>query len=391
MPLSVTSGEIRGSVFSDLNADGQRDDEPPLQGWTVFLDRNNNGLVDEEEPVTQTDAAGRYLFRLLEPNNTYRVRQLAEPLWSPTFPLATNPHDIHVETGQVVERIDFANHASVGTLSGKVFNDLNGDGVEGRGELGIGNWTLFLDQNGNSQLDDGERSLQTDADGTWLFSGLAPGAYRVLQQPFTGWVPTAPLADDVFREVFVQDGSPTLRDFEVGGSWQPLATDTGGSAYFGEAVDSFAREAAYRNYTRGNLISPVIDLRGVAGTVVLRVEQFLELAEVDLAQIRVIPVDGPPEVIANSRAGALSTVVDGAVDISLSPWTGQQIQLEFLFAADLERERIDQVMIDAEAGLEYIVEVRGFDGETHPRYDLTIDAPGTAKDLFDRLDAEQLD
>jgi len=45
-------GEIRGTKWDDLNGDGIRDhDEPGLEGWTIFLDENQNGVLDQGPPI----------------------------------------------------------------------------------------------------------------------------------------------------------------------------------------------------------------------------------------------------------------------------------------------------------------------------------------------------
>src|SRR5262249_50661641 len=61
------SGTIVGRVFADLNGDGVQDcQETGLEGQTVYLDLNRNGVWDEGEPATVTDANGDYCFTGLE-------------------------------------------------------------------------------------------------------------------------------------------------------------------------------------------------------------------------------------------------------------------------------------------------------------------------------------
>jgi len=59
--------------------------------------------------------------------------------------------------------------------------------VRDASELGLAGWTIFLDQNQNGQLDVGEISTTTDANGNYAFMDLGPGTYRVGEVLQTGW------------------------------------------------------------------------------------------------------------------------------------------------------------------------------------------------------------
>ncbi len=43
-------------------------------------------------------------------------------------------------------------------ITGRIFDDANGDGVRSQDEPGLANWTVFLDTDGNGDLDPGEAS-----------------------------------------------------------------------------------------------------------------------------------------------------------------------------------------------------------------------------------------
>jgi len=68
--------EIHGSKWSDLDGDGVWDqpDEPGLEGWTIFLDDDLDGVLDPGETSTTTAADGSYALTSLEPGT--------EPLYS---------------------------------------------------------------------------------------------------------------------------------------------------------------------------------------------------------------------------------------------------------------------------------------------------------------------
>lgn len=78
------------------------------------------------------------------------------------------------------------------TLQGTVFEDVNANGSRDGGEPGRVGVTVFLDANGNAALDSGETSTTTLADGSYQFSDLADGTYRVALAAPAGWEQTAP-------------------------------------------------------------------------------------------------------------------------------------------------------------------------------------------------------
>ncbi len=56
-------GSVAGSVFDDLDGDSTRDaGEPGLSGWRVFIDENDNGYPELDEPQTLTGIDGEYLL-----------------------------------------------------------------------------------------------------------------------------------------------------------------------------------------------------------------------------------------------------------------------------------------------------------------------------------------
>jgi RHS repeat-associated protein len=79
-----------------------------------------------------------------------------------------------------------------GRIEGGSFEDIDGDSMRDEGEPGLSGWTIYLDVNNNSILDDGERSTVTDTDGAYAFPNLFPGTYFVTEVVPAGWVQTAP-------------------------------------------------------------------------------------------------------------------------------------------------------------------------------------------------------
>lgn len=77
------AGEIRGRRFEDTNSNGvQGIGEPSVDGVTVLLDANGNGVQDGGELTQVTNADGDYVFSGV-PVGAYHVVQLAGPASGP--------------------------------------------------------------------------------------------------------------------------------------------------------------------------------------------------------------------------------------------------------------------------------------------------------------------
>jgi hypothetical protein len=82
-----TGGTISGQKWLDVNADGRRDTQDVgLAGWTIFLDLNNNGVLDSGEPSTTTGEGGQYFFTNVPPGE-YTVAEVVQPGWTQTYPI----------------------------------------------------------------------------------------------------------------------------------------------------------------------------------------------------------------------------------------------------------------------------------------------------------------
>ncbi|MBW3585724.1 MAG: hypothetical protein KY448_07715, partial [Cyanobacteria bacterium 0813] len=181
---------ISGLKFNDLNNNAIQDApaETGLPNWQFFLDTNDNGTLDTGEPNTLTDAAGSYKFLDLSAG-TYKVREVLQPTWTQTTP---DPADITVTSGQDITNINFGNFQS-STISGQKFNDLNNNGLKDAGELGLGNWQIFLDSiNPDGLFQQGEPTTITDATGNYTLRDIPAGTYQVREVQQNGWTQTTP-------------------------------------------------------------------------------------------------------------------------------------------------------------------------------------------------------
>lgn len=177
---------------------------------TTFEDRNNNGIQDEDEeplaglpvilePLAQvqsaamtanysatTNSAGLVTFHDL-PAATYQVRTQA--------PVAgyvgrrTLAQITLAPNGVAGEHFGFQ---QIGTVSGAIFVDSDGNGRQDAGESGLGGVVVTL-QGQAQAATAGTAGLNTTvsaSDGSYSFGGLTAGSYQLVVTPPAGYVAT---------------------------------------------------------------------------------------------------------------------------------------------------------------------------------------------------------
>jgi len=208
---------IRGTVWHDLNGDGQRQEEDyGLRGWTVFMDSNNNGRFDLAEQTAWTDHTGAYVFTSLKPSDC-TVRVTAREGWAPTYP--TNPgYPLTLMSGETIQDVDFAYHGEPPLIFGSVWHDNDGNGSWDDGEPALAGWTVYDDVNTNALLDSAEQFATTDIAGNYALSNLVPGGHFVVQVLKPVWMQTyAGSANTMFLSELVaydQISSPHGLEFD---------------------------------------------------------------------------------------------------------------------------------------------------------------------------------
>lgn len=201
-----TLGYISGRVFTDNNVtpngtyESSTDDA--LNGVTVELRSGANcsgALVD----TTTTSATGAYTFSLLSAG-TYSVCQTSQPSSTVngittagsivstngstgTVGTASNPSATTSQITSIILNADGGSGEVSGStgndfaevvqsvISGRVFSDMNNNGVQNGGDDGISGVTIELLDAGLSVI----QTTTTDADGNYSFSNLDPGTYSV--------------------------------------------------------------------------------------------------------------------------------------------------------------------------------------------------------------------
>lgn len=195
--LQINSS-IQGTVFQDANQNGTYDSgEDGAQGWTVYVDLNNNGQLDVTDPSAVTTSDGIYRIFNLSPDTAYTLRLYQDfDTQSNYFP--TSPTTLSVTTGSnqygLVEDQNFG-VLQYATISGTIDNYY----LQSDGSLSTdtspppANWAIqLLNESGDPV---GQTTADT-TDGTYQFDGIKPGSYTVRQVVQSDWLQVDPVTAD---------------------------------------------------------------------------------------------------------------------------------------------------------------------------------------------------
>ncbi|MCA9258301.1 MAG: hypothetical protein KDA61_03825 [Planctomycetales bacterium] len=109
---------------------------------------------------------------------------------------------LELECGDCDDPIETTRDVFIGgVISGQKWEDHNGDGIQDLGDDGIKDWNITLirdvDGDGFGGADDVIVATSTAADGTYSFTALAAGNYRVQEGDVPGWTHTTVAFHDV--------------------------------------------------------------------------------------------------------------------------------------------------------------------------------------------------
>jgi hypothetical protein len=165
-------------------------------GWSVFLDYNNDGKHESNEPIEQTsNPDGAYAFTPTfdsktgwDPVPVGKAFNVVLVVPAPQNFAAVAPATVTYD-GQNTELVPFMLQER-SAIKGTVFEDANGTGPK-KGATPIAGATVYLDLNHSGVRDPGDPTAITDAAGHYEFANLAPGTYTVALDPFAGSKPVA--------------------------------------------------------------------------------------------------------------------------------------------------------------------------------------------------------
>jgi len=174
--------ELSGYVYVDSDNDGEKDDgESPIANVTLaLLDANGNATGT----TAVTDANGYYYFENLAAG-TYGVAETQPLGYLDGLDTAGNQGGTALNPGDQITGAVLASNTSAqnynfgelqpASIGGKVYVELDGDGVIDSDEWPISDVTVYLYDDEGSVV----ATTTTDSDGNYQFTDLEPGIYSV--------------------------------------------------------------------------------------------------------------------------------------------------------------------------------------------------------------------
>lgn len=185
----VDGSFLSGMKFLDINKNEAKDaGEPGVEGWGINL--TSSALPTPY--LTQTDADGNYEFSENLIPGEYTLFEDEVVGWVQTYPTGLiKQHEVTITTPGTFGDLDFGNYFTNASIAGLVYEDVNGNGTQDAGELGLEGWDINLT---GAMVN----SATTNANGEYLFASLEPGDYNVAVVGKAGWnLTSTPASYDV--------------------------------------------------------------------------------------------------------------------------------------------------------------------------------------------------
>jgi uncharacterized repeat protein (TIGR01451 family) len=214
--IAVIRTSISGFKYNDLNGNGAFNaGEPRLPGWTIYLDANDNNILDSGEVSVVTNSVGEYVFNNLVPG-TYIVREVQQPGWTQTQPGfgAAFKYTVTLNANNPTAARNFGNR-ELPSIRVTKWSDQDNSGSINAPDTRVPNWRFYIDANNNNQLDSGEIDALTNGNGDAYFISLSPGTYRIREVLTPGWQPVLPSVGYVDVLIAANDGQKTAEFLNV--------------------------------------------------------------------------------------------------------------------------------------------------------------------------------
>jgi hypothetical protein len=184
-------GSVEGVIYQDVNLNRSLDNKDiRLSQVLVYADLNGNGVHDAGEPSTFSGTDGGYSL-LLAPGS-YTIRSQVPPGFRPVAPLS-NSYNVNVSLGGKLTGRNFGHEQVATNVTGRVWNDLNANGLRDSSEPGLADRWVYIDLDNDCRMDIGEPAVRTKADGTYTLPSPGAGTFFIRQLIEPGQVQTHPV------------------------------------------------------------------------------------------------------------------------------------------------------------------------------------------------------
>jgi hypothetical protein len=173
LPVHVAIGDIDADQKPDLAIASFSDGTTDISGGINILRNLGNGVFDG--PLTSTAHTSPAAVALADFNGDSLLDLTAANFFSDDVSVMINSR---------------ATPARV--ITGRIFADFNGDGLQNANETGVGQRTVFADLDLDGLFDSGEPSATTDQAGQFVLPPLPADVYVVRQVLFGDWIQSWP-------------------------------------------------------------------------------------------------------------------------------------------------------------------------------------------------------
>jgi hypothetical protein len=253
--LAALPGSIAGLKFNDANGNGTLDPgEAGIGGVAIHLaDGQGDSIADQT-----TDSSGAFGFTNLEPG-TYVLSETLPDGFVQTVPGGDGKLTVALAPGQALTGLLFGNRQLpiAGAVTGRKFEDVNGNGQRDPGEPGLGGVTIQL----TSSLGPATSTV-TAADGTFVFTDVLPGTYRASEIVPDGYEQTFPAGDGTVA-VTVEPGTTTSGVLFGNHKIPPATGSVSGLVFY-----DFNKSGKIDAGDHGGLANVTVNLSDLSGNVV---------------------------------------------------------------------------------------------------------------------------
>ncbi|MEO1529004.1 MAG: SdrD B-like domain-containing protein, partial [Planctomycetota bacterium] len=232
---------------------------------------------------------------------------------------------VTLDETQTISEVNHHLQSTLSSLTGRVFEDTNANGILDATESALANVDVYVDVNRNRMFDFGEPVVSTDASGVYRFEGVPDGQYVIRQMPVASKLARA-MTDDAVRLFGIREGDNAIEIRELdpvtGASLRVIPTPawittTAGMAASGNDLYVAGGDQLARIDTEtGNLeYSMTIGTASISGIAILGDIAYLqdfvteEILVFDLLRRR---------VVRRMDLGLINNGVAGSIDLSLS-------------------------------------------------------------------------